>query len=208
MIYLNPHYRLEAKQLPARRDTRDVERGPPTRGEDTSANRVPSLEPRALGPEPGSETFGWRSRLRLCVHVAMKLGVTETDAEDVAREAVLRLVSQRVRIEHPNAWLSVVVRRLVYRRQARRATRARTHAELARDGAPTYSPTASWQADIDTTRTLAYLTPATRQLLELVLVGYTHREIAAALGCRTHQVGPRIQRALGTARRRLAKDHS
>jgi RNA polymerase sigma factor (sigma-70 family) len=169
-----------------------------------SAKLTSWLETRGGGFRglPG-ELPQWSVLRRHCVHAAQRLGSDQFDAEDLAQEAVARLLPVLSSVEKPEAWLRAVVRNLFWRQQRRRAARARVYSELAGQHSGDDSPAARHTAGLDVSRVLARLSPRSRRLLELVLAGHTHRDIAVVLKCEIHQVGPRIRRALATARRRL-----
>lgn len=148
---------------------------------------------------------GWPDWIVLrwqCVHAANRLGAGPIEAEDLAQEAIARLLSAQPAVERPEAWLRTVVANL-WRRQKRRGSEGDLAPEPAGVRREAGSSAARRAAKVDVDRALARVSPRTRRLLHLVLVGHTHREIAEALECEIQQVGPRIQRALEAARRRL-----
>lgn len=153
---------------------------------------------RALGVAPE-----WQTLRRRCLLVAKSLGLNSVDAEDLAQEAISRLLPVLPAVERPVPWLGIVVRNLVHEKRRSRAYRARLRSELVEYSEPSHVPTSAWRAKIDLRHTLLEMPPRSRRILELVLAGHTHREIATLLQCEVHQVGPRISRALKTARRRL-----
>lgn len=145
----------------------------------------------------------WSAMLRQCERAARRLGADHVEAEDLAQEALARLLPVLPTVDRPSAWLHQVVRNLRVRQQRRRAERVRAYSDLAKQLEGHRSPAAAWREKIEIRRLLSQAPLRSRQLLALLLAGYTHREIAVVLGCETHQVGPRIARALRTARRRL-----
>ncbi|MGH9382034.1 MAG: RNA polymerase sigma factor [Thermoanaerobaculia bacterium] len=137
---------------------------------------------------------------------AQRFGANEADAEDVAQEALVRLLPVVSYVDRLESWLYIVVRNLVRRQGRRRSKRARACSELAPAVVENTSPEESWLAKLEIERLVQASSPGCRHLLELTLDGYRHREIAVLLGCEVHQVGPRLRRALQTSRRRLSNE--
>lgn len=137
---------------------------------------------------------------------AQRSGANEADAEDVAQEALVRLLPAVSHVDRLESWLYIVVRNLVRRQRHRRSRRARADSELAHTVIENISPEENWLAELEIGRLVRASSPGRRHLLELILDGYRHREIAAILGCEVHQVGPRPRRSLQTSRRRLTEE--
>lgn len=142
---------------------------------------------------------------RYCLLAARRLGVGEAEAEDLTQEALVRLLEARSAVNRPRAWLRRVLSNL-HARQMRRAVQAERRMERGLPARQELLHAEGWQARIDVHRLLDRTSPRSREVLELLLLGHTHREIATELRCEVHQVGPRIARALGTARRRLTPE--
>lgn len=117
----------------------------------------------------------------------------------------MRLVVNRSSVLRPKAWLRRVVRNLLYDQRMRRRRRAGAHSRIQRQSREPESPSGAWRAVADVEHILSELSPRTRRLLELYRRGYKHSEIATLLDCECHQVGPRVRRALETARRRTRR---
>jgi RNA polymerase sigma factor (sigma-70 family) len=119
------------------------------------------------------------------------------DAEDLAQEAVLRLIMSR-RVENPRAWLAIVVKRLAWRRaQERHREEAALREVAAAAPKPSEPKTASRRHDAS--RLLAHASSHDQRLLYLDAIGLSDAEIAAAVGCRPGS----IHTLLSRARRRL-----
>lgn len=186
-----------------RRTTNDRSRDrTPTALEWTARSRHAARDPWRSGLRR-RDTANWEGLHGQCIRTAKRLGADHIDAEELAQEAIVRLLPVHSSVRRPAAWLNRVVRHLRSRQLRRRALRARGRSEIARQWPGDWAPGAIWRDEIEIHRVLDLMRPRSRRLLELVLSGYTHREIARALGCETHQVGPRIARVLETARRRL-----
>lgn len=123
-------------------------------------------------------------------------------AHDAAQEAFTRLVTNPPRNEHPRAWLFTVATNLV-RSWSNTRRRRRTLLEAATARAPMADPVpgpeeAAAQAERTTAvrDALAALTEKERTILLMREEGFSHREIAAAVGTTTGSVGTMIARAL------------
>lgn len=120
-------------------------------------------------------------------------------AEDLAEEAFLRLVENPSPKENLRGWLYTVARNLV----AERARTRRTRDRLRPESDPTRSSPrrpdelfAEGRA-IDRLRAaLEELRPRDQQVLLMRQEGFTHREIAEAIGVETSSVGTIVARAL------------
>lgn len=133
-----------------------------------------------------------QSYLRLARRMARRWGVSPADADDLAQEAIVRLLQSATRPERMAAWLFVVTRRLAARRHAdalRRADAERHYHDLL--PAP-HTPT---DRLLDAWHVLQSLRPAQRTLLLLVAEGYVSREIAAELHRKERDIGQLVSRA-------------
>lgn len=124
-------------------------------------------------------------------------------AEDVVQETYLRLVESGGSKRDVRAWLFTVATRLV-RDEARRRRRWRERAwvrELVPSGPPL--PDEEWERRRrirGVRRALDRLRLRDRQVLLLREQGFSHEEIAEAVGVATASVGPLAGRALGKLR--------
>jgi len=120
-------------------------------------------------------------------------------SEDVAQEALLTLCRLDYAPRSPSAWLRVTIRRLILRRIVRSKLEQRAYEGFFAEIRPRES------LSLDDRMALAeiedQLSERSRDLLRAVGEGCTHQEIADRLGCELHQIGPRIARALVSARR-------
>jgi DNA-directed RNA polymerase specialized sigma24 family protein len=113
------------------------------------------------------------------------------DTEDIAQEALLKLVTYGGKIEDPVAWLFVVVRRL-HQRQRR--------SQRPLPPVPTsFDPWPGVELSIDTRRLLGRISPRSRVAVCLSFAGYTEREAADRMGCSVKTT----EKSLHRTRRRL-----
>ena len=157
------------------------------------------VAPRARADPDAGE---WGVLREEAVGLARRLGAEHADAEDLAQEAVTRLYSHSLGVVHLRAWLRKVLRNLLYDQRERRAVRARAYVQAQAEKGEERSPSGEWNAAADVEHIFSGLQAGSRRLLDLYCRGHTRGEIAAHLGCQSHQVGPRISRALQTSRRR------
>jgi RNA polymerase sigma-70 factor (ECF subfamily) len=128
----------------------------------------------------------------VALSLARHFGARGTDAEDIAQEALLKLITYSDTVEEPIAWLYVVVRRLQQQR--------RRHPVESTPRAPRpIDPRAALELFIDTRRLIRSLTPRQQRSVFLSLAGYTERETAARLGCSIKAT----EKTLFKARKRL-----
>src|SRR5688572_24350023 len=133
-------------------------------------------------------------------------------AHDAAQEAFARMVARPPRDEQPRAWLFTVATNLVRtwanRRKRRLVLLQRAGARaLAAD--PQLDPEQLAQAHERhgvVRRALESLTEKERTVLLMREEGFTHREIAAAVGTTTGSVGTMIARALDRLAAQLPLD--
>jgi RNA polymerase sigma factor (sigma-70 family) len=125
---------------------------------------------------------------------------TDADADDVAQEALVRLLRQGSMPANVPAWLYVVTRRIWNR------TRLRSLTRLSAESA--YEPHfAHSRADpdlfLDVRSVLSRLPARDRRLLLLVLAGVRSADIASELGCKERDIGQMVARARRKARKLL-----
>jgi RNA polymerase sigma-70 factor (ECF subfamily) len=132
----------------------------------------------------------------------VRLTGDEDVAEDAAQETFVRLITRPPRNEHPRAWLFAVATNLV---RSWANSRKRRHALLV--GAGTRAPAADpWPTPIESIeaserretvrRALDDLSDKERVILLMREEGFSHKEIAGAIGTTTGSVGTMIARAL------------
>jgi RNA polymerase sigma factor (sigma-70 family) len=132
------------------------------------------------------------SLLEVAFSMARRFGASREDAEDIAQEALLKLVTYGESIGNPVAWLYVVTRRLE-RRLAKQA-------EAALYASPEIvDPWPAKHLSVDAQRLLAQLSPRCQMSLWLSSQGFTERESAERLGCSVKAT----EKALHKARREL-----
>lgn len=102
-------------------------------------------------------------------------GHSSQDVEDIAQDALLKLVIHDGDVADPVAWLYVVVRRLCCRR--RRAAGRLLSTDVLADPWPLTELT------IDLQRVAPRLSARRRRSIQLALAGCSEREAAALLGC-------------------------
>ena len=131
--------------------------------------------------------------------MALRWCASPADAQDIAQDALIRLLRQKRLPDNATAWLFVVTRRLSHRRTLRDRTRAQAESAFASErGSP-----ALIRADVavDAAAVLARLSPKQRRLLIYVAEGWVTRDIAAILGCAPGNIGTMVARARTKARR-------
>lgn len=147
----------------------------------------------ALTPSPRREAaLDWDTLARLARRIARsRFGLLHQDAEDIAQEALLRLL-QVPEPRDPDKWIATVVRNLVI------DLWRRPRFELPLQLDVTQYPSAQLEHLLDTRLILSqvfpHLTTAERVVAHGLLQGLKHREIAAFLRCPASQVGIRVRR--------------
>jgi len=114
-------------------------------------------------------------------------------AEDVAQEAVLRLLQHWPDVARPHAWLRVVIRRLAI------ASLSDERQQVSLEAAPplcAHSDLWTRERRLDLSRALGELTCRQRSLVRMRLMGMRHREIAKVFDWPVNRVGPEVARAL------------
>jgi DNA-directed RNA polymerase specialized sigma24 family protein len=132
---------------------------------------------------------------------ARRCGARAEDAEDIAQEALIKLLTHGGTIERPAAWLYVVVRRL-YLRRLRAAHRALP------GRAAWFDPWPGVELSIDARRLLARVSSRSRASLFLSLAGYTERETAELVGCSVATTEKSLHRARRRLRRMLSSSET
>lgn len=145
-----------------------------------------------------SSLDAWLSAAR---RLARRWCDSTADADDVAQEAVVRLLRHNPLPCNLWGWLFVVTRRIAARAHERDVRR--THAESAFASQPACTGDPDLLLDIG--RILASMSPRERALLLRVAEGVQSRDIAAELGCQTRDVGQLVSRARRKARRKAGE---
>ncbi len=135
--------------------------------------------------------------VEVAVSFARRFAMRAQDAEDIAQEALLRLLRYDGEIASPVAWLFVVIRRLAIAPQ-------RPAEESLPERLAGSDPWPIVELELDTRRLLATLPRRSRRALGLALAGFTEVESAARLGCSVKATEKALYRARREARRRLA----
>ena len=170
----------------------------------TASLRKPLAKPEAPSLEPSGSwsDADLRFAADLALRIALRWCKSAQDAEDVAQEAVHRLLLQG-RVGRLHAWLAVVVRRLAWRLARERRAELEAIAEATRAAARVPS-TDRTEARCAARELLAHASPHDRILLELDALGYSDEEIGRRLGCRAVSVHTLLSRA----RERLRRLHA
>lgn len=129
--------------------------------------------------------------------MALRWCHSSADVEDVAQEAVIRLIAAKKAPANVPAWLFVVTRRLCNRIRLRELARL----SVERD----YHSAARWsepavELRLDVEAVLARLNARDRRLMLRVLAGEVSSAIAREFGCRERDVGQMVARARRKAR--------
>ena len=125
------------------------------------------------------------------------------DPDDLAQEALARLLLVYDRVRNRRSWLARVVANLFVSELRRNRVRSE-----GREGLRTVSgddpegPT-GLDSRLDLRRHARVLSEVERRCLSLYAAGHSHREIAATLGRPVHGIGPCIARAVARLRRSL-----
>ncbi len=155
------------------------------------------MENTALSP---GQRLGYEALLEAARHMARRWSRRPEDVDDLAQEALLKLVAVGSEVQKPLAWLKVIVRRLAWR-QIRGAPEA---GDLLPGVDILFDP---WQCRdewMDLGDALRTLPRRTQAALVLVAQGHTEREIALALRCSVKAV----EKVLHGGRRRLRNSRS
>lgn len=131
--------------------------------------------------------------VKAALSLARRFVARPQDVEDVAQEALLKLVTYADRIENPEAWLFVVIGRDARRQSALSRTVPGTSASI--------DPWPAVDLALDARRVLARLPIRDRQALLLAFEGWSERETAARLGCSVKATEKSLHRARATARK-------
>ena len=129
--------------------------------------------------------------------MAMRWCRSSADAEDVAQEAVIRLIGAKSAPANIPAWLFVVTRRLCNRVRLRDL--ARRSAEEGYDFGAHPRETAI-ELRLDVEAILSRLGSRDRRLMLRVIAGEVSSTIASEFGCRERDVGQMVARARRKAR--------
>ncbi|HEV7428559.1 MAG TPA: sigma-70 family RNA polymerase sigma factor [Thermoanaerobaculia bacterium] len=125
----------------------------------------------------------------------------QSDAEDIAQEAILRYLTAEPAPAKPVPWLYVVIRRLSHRWYLRAV--ARLNAE-ARYATTLCSPLWDAHMHLQLEEIVAKLSERHRRVIVLLAAGAQSRDIAAALGVKVRDVGQMVARARRLAQRARA----
>lgn len=158
-------------------------------------------------PSEGNERaeVDWKELVELAGRRAIeRCRGTPIEPAEIAQEALVRLWLEFDRVRNRRAWLSRVVANLVV--SELRRLRVRREALVPGPGSDDSDPAASLLVSVELRGTLARTSHPDLLCLTLYAAGYSHREMAEALGEPVHRVGPRVARALGRLRRKLFRE--
>lgn len=134
----------------------------------------------------------WEPRVQAAIRFARAHGVPAADAEDIAQDALLSVLTQADaggEIEKVESYLFVTIGRLWNRRrQAARRVAAEPIALPALE-VPQHD------LHLDLVGVIERQPARSQTLLRMAVDGYSHAEIAVALGCQTRDVGNMLKRA-------------
>lgn len=140
-----------------------------------------------------------RDALALAGRLARRWVVRSQDAEDIAQEAVCRLVLQR-RVGSLRAWLAVVVRRLAWRAGHDRRLEFAALAQVRLQTASRHQAAVA-EERCELRALLEHASPHDRLLLRLDGLGFSDEEISREIGCRPKSVHTLLARARARLRR-------
>lgn len=134
----------------------------------------------------------WEPRLQAAIRFARAHGVPAVEAEDIAQDALLSVLTQADaggEIEKVESYLFVTIGRLWNRRRqaARRAA--------AEPTAPPGFDLPQHDLHLDLVGVIERQPVRSQALLRMAVDGYSHAEMAVALGCQTRDVGSMLKRA-------------
>jgi RNA polymerase sigma factor (sigma-70 family) len=142
------------------------------------------------------------SEIHCLVDIARRMALRwcriQSDAEDIAQEAMLRYLTSEPPPDKPLAWLSVVVRRLSHRSHLRAAARRTAEARYV---AALQSALSESHFRLHLQEILSKLGGRHRRVIALLAAGAQSRDIAAAFGVKVRDVGQMVARARRLARR-------
>ncbi|GAA2236216.1 RNA polymerase sigma factor [Streptomyces indiaensis] len=172
----------------------------PTTTEYAVAKRVKKVAPRR--PTEGAQLLGQRAEFALFYyrHVAgmirfvMRLGATPHEAADAVHTAFTEAFPRWAQITAPNAWLRTVATRSYLRQTAGREHPTALMPDLPGDASPLEAVTLKEEEQRVYTA-LASLPPRQRHVMAWHLDGFTHSEIATALGTTPEAVRQNYARA-------------
>lgn len=161
-------------------------------------------EVRAERAHEGFDASGWEQLLVAARARARALcRNSPVDPDDLAQEALVRLLLEFDRVRNREAWLARVLANLFVselRRHRLHSKWQEEHGGLARTAA---GESARLHLRFDLLRHARALSAKDRLCLGLYTTGHSHREIALRLGEPVHRIGPRIARAQARLRRSL-----
>ena len=168
-------------------------------------DRAPGLETAAVQPRAGKQPPAaagrelyiafYREYIAKLVAYLVFLGADFRDAADLAQETMIDVYRSWSEIEFPRAWS----KRVAARKYARRLTAVKEETVLiAETESPLLPPglnVAEWEERHEVLRKLAELPIRQRQVMALILDGYTAAEIAGELGLSIDAVRANLMRA-------------
>jgi DNA-directed RNA polymerase specialized sigma24 family protein len=128
---------------------------------------------------------------------------TSIDPDDLAQEALARLLLVYDRVRNRRSWLARVVANLFVSELRRTRVRAGGREGLKAVSVDVATGPTRLDSRLDLRRHARVLSEVERRCLSLYAAGHSHREIATMLGRPVHGIGPCIARALARLRRSL-----
>jgi RNA polymerase sigma factor (sigma-70 family) len=128
---------------------------------------------------------------------------SQVEPDDLAQEALARLLLDLDRVRDRRSWLARVMVNLLVSELRRNRVRSDQREELRGFALGDSEDPAHLDLRLDLRRHARALSVADRRCLRLYAAGHSHREIAARLGQPVHRIGPCIARAVARLRRSL-----
>ena len=173
------------------RVTSVARRGSPEKGPSGGRGKRLASAP----PRPAARTgadLDYAALTRFARRIALlRFGVPVDDAEEVAQEALLRMLRVPA-LQDPEGWIATAVRNLVVDRRRRPEVELPIAPDAVEQPAARSFPDQEMRLALR--ETWERLSPPERIVLRGLLEGLKQREIAGLLDCSVAQVGSRVQR--------------
>lgn len=163
---------------------------------------------RSAGQRPEGAPDGqeWRALAAISYRVARAILRNHDDALDVGQRTLVLAFLKRAAIQNLPAWVAAVARRLAWRALSRQSSEPAIRPLRSSDSPLVHDRL--YEVRLLLAQVLERLPTNQALVLMLCARGFTHREIATALGCKIHQVGPRLARAQRNVRKLRDAPHA